>query len=367
MDLSLFMMPLHDLAKPYQQQLREDIEAFVLADELGYAEAWCGEHYSSSTEPITSPMMFFANLIGRTKQIKFATGVTCLPQYHPAQVAGQAAMFDHLSQGRFIFGIGTGGLQSDFELFETDKKDRAAMLRESIEMILAIWAGKPPYDIQGKYWRTVIKEWAMDDVGLGHMTKPLQQPHPPIAVTASSPNSGSLKGAGRKGWIPVSANFTPVWALKTHWEVYEAEARKAGHAVTRDSWRVARSVFVAETDAEAERFVKTEGGSFDYYYRYLHTLWSRGGILKTYLPREGMSEEETTPQVLRDTCTIWGSPQTVARKVLALREEVGHFGNLLMVGHDWTDAEAFRRSMSLMAKQAMPAVNTAIASRAAAE
>jgi alkanesulfonate monooxygenase SsuD/methylene tetrahydromethanopterin reductase-like flavin-dependent oxidoreductase (luciferase family) len=112
MDLSLFIMLLHDMAKSYQRQLGEDMEAFILAD-----------------EPITSPAMFFANLISRTKRIKFVTGVICLPQYHPALVAGQAAMFDHLSQGRFIFGIGTGGLQSDFELFGTDKLDRAVMLR----------------------------------------------------------------------------------------------------------------------------------------------------------------------------------------------------------------------------------------------
>ena len=108
MDYGYFMMPLHHTSKEYHQTLNEDIDAIVLADKLGFSEAWVGEHYSSAVEQITSPLMFHANLINRTKNIKFATGVMCLPQYHPAVQAGQAAMFDHLSNGRFIMGSDLG-------------------------------------------------------------------------------------------------------------------------------------------------------------------------------------------------------------------------------------------------------------------
>lgn len=361
MKLSLFMMPLHDPNKDYHTQLTEDTEAFLLADELGFAEAWCGEHYSSSTELITSPLIFFANLLGRTKQIKFATGVACLPHYHPAVVAGHIAMFDHLSEGRLIFGIGPGGLQSDFELFETLEEDRMAMLRESIDTILEIWESGPPYNIQGKYWTTKIEQWHMDDVGLGHMAKPYQKPHPPIAITASSPYSGSLKGAGRRGWLPVSANFIGVWSLKTHWDVYAEEAEKAGHKVDREDWRVARSIYVGESDKEAEAFVKEKGGSLDYYYWYLYTLWDRGGIKGAYVPHPDMKAEDlTSHEQLRDNYVIHGSPETVAEKLLAIRDEVGHFGNLLLAGHDWVEPEKMKRSMRLMAEEVMPAVNKAI-------
>ena len=117
MKLGYFMMPLHDPTKDYHQALAEDTEAIILADQLGFEEAWVGEHFTSAAEPITSPLLFMATLIARTQRIKFGTGVLCLPQYHPAVVAGYAAMFDHLSEGRFIMGIGPGGLPSDFELF----------------------------------------------------------------------------------------------------------------------------------------------------------------------------------------------------------------------------------------------------------
>lgn len=361
MRLSLFMMPLHDKSKPFAIQLKEDREAFLLADKLGYAEGWCGEHYSSSTELITSPMMFFASIASQCRNLTFATGVSCLPHYHPAIVAGQVALFDHLTEGRCIFGIGPGGLQSDFEMFETDTKDRMAMVRESIETILRIWAEDPPYDIEGKFWNTRIKEWHIPELGLGTMCKPLQKPHPRIAVTASSPNSGSLKGAGARGWLPVSANFIGAWALKTHWQVYEEAARKNNKTVSRDMWRVARSIYVADTDAEAEAYVKDPSSPFSYYYRYLYTLWDRGGIKGGYVPRAGMPAAELDDfRILRDNYVIHGSPETVAEKLLALRDEIGDFGNLLMAGHDWVDPGRMRDCMHAMAKDVMPAVNKGI-------
>ena len=66
MEYGYFMMPLHHTSKQYHQTLNEDIEAIVLADKLGFSEAWVGEHYSSAVEQITSPLMFHANLINRT-------------------------------------------------------------------------------------------------------------------------------------------------------------------------------------------------------------------------------------------------------------------------------------------------------------
>jgi len=124
MRLGLFMMPLHDPARDFLAVLKEDREAILLADQLGYNEAWVGEHYSCKTEPIPDPLQFMATLVPVTKHITFATGVINLPQHHPAQVAGNVALFDHLAEGRYIMGVGPGGLGSDFELFGTFEKNR---------------------------------------------------------------------------------------------------------------------------------------------------------------------------------------------------------------------------------------------------
>ena len=77
MKLAIFMMPIHAREKDYHTALMEDREAIILADQLGYSEAYIGEHYASGPEQITSPMMFLASVINETSSIKMGTGVIC--------------------------------------------------------------------------------------------------------------------------------------------------------------------------------------------------------------------------------------------------------------------------------------------------
>ena len=176
MKFGLFMMPLHDPQRDYTQVLQEDREAILLAEKLGYEEAWVGEHYSARTEPIPDPLQFMATLIPVTKSIKFGTSVINMPQHHPAQVAGNCAMFDHLAEGRFIMGVGPGGLGSDFELFKVMDKNRSEMMVEAIDIVHRIWSSDPPYRIRGKYWDITIDSSYQPQLGIGPMLKPYQSP-----------------------------------------------------------------------------------------------------------------------------------------------------------------------------------------------
>src|ERR1043166_3750279 len=118
MRLGMFMMPVHPPGRSLSATLAEDTAKSLLADQLGYDELWMGEHFSATTEPFPSPLMFLANLITQTKSIQLGTAVINLPNHHPAIVAAEAAQFDHMSGGRFLFGVGSGGLAADFELFD---------------------------------------------------------------------------------------------------------------------------------------------------------------------------------------------------------------------------------------------------------
>src|SRR5882757_5897428 len=159
MRLGLFMMPLHPPTRTLSDYLRETTEKSLLAERLGFDEVWVGEHFSATSEPIPSPMMFMASLIPQTSRIAFGTGVINLPNRHPAVIAAEAAQFDHMSGGRFIFGVGTGSLPSDYELFDVaDADKRHRMMLESIDIIRRIWSGQPPYEINGEFWRFAIKK-----------------------------------------------------------------------------------------------------------------------------------------------------------------------------------------------------------------
>ena len=179
MRLGIFMMPVHPPARSFTDTLAEDEEKALYADALGFDEMWLGEHFSATTEPIPSPLMFMASLVPRTKNLKFGTGVICLPNHDPAIVAAEVAQFDHMSRGRFMFGIGPGGLLSDFELFgNADRSVRGRKAMEAIATIERIWAQDPPYDLPGEFRAVQIKDAIIPHLGIGTMPKPFQKGGP---------------------------------------------------------------------------------------------------------------------------------------------------------------------------------------------
>ena len=147
MRLGYFTMPVHPIHRNWAETLKEDREAIILADQLGFYDAFMGEHLTDKAENITNSMIFNASLISDTKTIKLATGTSNLSHMHPVLVAQHAAMFDHLSEGRFIFGVSPGALTSDAEALGILEQDRNKMFAEAIDVILAIWERDPPYDI----------------------------------------------------------------------------------------------------------------------------------------------------------------------------------------------------------------------------
>ena len=192
MKLGFFTMPMHPPGRNYTQTLKEDREAFILADRLGFAEALVGEHVSDICESIPSALAFLASIAHDTRDINLGTGTVNLTNSHPAQVAAVAAMLDHMLEGRFIFGIGPGGLRSDMEVFGNIDLDRNAMFVEAIEHILALWSGTAPYELQGKYWNISTRRTLIAETGQGIFLKPYQAPHPPIVITAITPASKEI-------------------------------------------------------------------------------------------------------------------------------------------------------------------------------
>src|SRR5262245_64246752 len=139
MQLGFFTMPIHPIGKDWRRSLSEDREAFVLADELGFVEAYAGEHSTDRCENITSCTMFLATLVDRIKRMRLGTGTLNLPNAHPAAVASQIAMLDHLLDGRLNLGIIPGVLLYDAEGFGNLEANRNEMFLELINQVLAIW------------------------------------------------------------------------------------------------------------------------------------------------------------------------------------------------------------------------------------
>lgn len=367
MDAGFFTMPIHPVDKDWRQSLAEDREAFVLADELGFTEAYVGEHVTDAAENITHCITFIAWIAHATKRIRLGTGTVNMPNTHPAAVAGQIAMLDHMLDGRLNFGISPGGLATDAEAFGSLDADRNAMFLEAIDTVLEIWRRDAPYDIEGKYWQVSTRRNMMTEIGQGIMPKPLQRPHPPIVVTAVAPFSKGVTAAAKRGWDPISANFLLRKWVATHWPRYVEGCEAGGRPADPANWRVARSVFVADDMDTAREYALGPRSPYRFYFHQLLTKMRKHNRVNLFKHDQGMDDDAVTLDGVLEDCVIWGTPDKVADEILALREEVGDFGTLLYAGKDWADPALGRRSMVLLAEQALPRVNAALPQTIAAQ
>ena len=360
----MFMMPLHPAQRDPAQTLQEDREAVILADRLGFHDAFVGEHLTDRCENVTNSFIFLATLIGDTKTIRLATGTSNLSQSHPAVIAAQAAMFDHLAKGRFIFGISPGALSSDAEALGILDEDRNRMFAEAIDVILAIWERDPPYDIDfpGNRYKVATRRTHVAEIGRGVMYKPYQKPRPEIVGTVVAPHSKGVIAMGERDFHPLSANFLlPHW-LPSHWENYSEGKRRAGRTADPADWRIARTVFVADDARTAERYGRADPASpYRFYWSQLRAKMMLAKRHVIFKMREEEDDSAVTVDRLLERLVLCGTVDRVVDRILELREQVGDFGELVYAGMDWVDPALAKRSMELMAAEVMPRVNRAIA------
>jgi alkanesulfonate monooxygenase SsuD/methylene tetrahydromethanopterin reductase-like flavin-dependent oxidoreductase (luciferase family) len=356
-------MPMHPLGRSWGDTLREDREAVVLADQLGFHDAFIGEHLTDRHENITNSLLFLATLIPETSNIRLATGTTNLSHTHPVLVAVQSAMFDHLAGGRFILGVSPGALPSDAEILGILGEDRNKLFAEAIDIITAMWEAEAPYDLDLPDNRFRVSTAAtLDlDLGVGVVARPLQSPRPEIVGTVVAPFSKGVVAMGARDFHPLSANFLlPQW-VATHWGKYEEGKAAAGAVASVEDWRVARTIFVADDERVAREYGRdAENSPYRFYYAQMLKKMTKIGRLELFKSHREQPDDEITLDYVLDKLVITGTPDSVAEQVLAFREETGDFGELVYAGLDWVDPRLARRSMELMATEVMPLVNRAI-------
>lgn len=363
MRLGYFTMPLHPAHRPPAVTLQEDREAIILADQLGFYDAFVGEHLTEPSENVSNSFIFLATLIHQTQAIKLATGTSNLSHSHPVLIAAHAAMFDHLARGRFIFGVSPGALPSDAEALGMLSEDRNRLFAEAIDVILAIWERDAPYDIDlpGNRFKVSTANTQNPAIGRGAMYKPYQKPHPEIVGTVVAPGSKGVIAMGERGFHPLSANFLLSQYLASHWSNYAEGRRRAGQAADPAEWRIARTIFVADDERTARRYALEDSASpYRHYWDLLlrkMLISRRHAIFKTHPEQD---DRELTTDYMVGRLVICGTPDSVAEQILALREEAGDFGEIVYAGMDWVDPALAKRSMELMAEKVMPQVNAAI-------
>ena len=334
-----FLAPFHAPGQNPTLALERDLELIVRLDELGFDEAWVGEHHSTGWETIASPELFLAVAAERTRHIRLGTGVVSLPYHHPLMVADRIVLLDHLTRGRIEFGVGPGGHLTDALMLGIDPDDLRPRMAEALDVIVRLMTDLEPVTVESEWFE--LNEAVLQ-------LRPYQRPYPPIAVTSmESPAGMTLAGRHGAGVLSLSVAKGPRGPidLKAQWQIAEAEAARHGTTVDRANWRLAVIVHVAETREEAFAQVR-EGGA-------AHLVDYVEGVTGRPVPVEG-PRDQIVERMVESGGWIVGDPDDCAAGIERLVERSGGFGCLLVWAHEWATREETLRSYELLARYVAP-------------
>ncbi len=336
MRFGIFLAPFHRVGDNPSLALSRDIEMIERLDQLGYDEAWIGEHHSAGWEIIAAPELIIAAAAERTKHIKLGSGVTSLPYHHPFLVAQRWVQLDHMTRGRAMLGCGPGALVSDAYMMGIEASTQRRRMEESLDAIMALLRCEEPVTIKTDWFE--LREARL------HLA-PYSDPCFDIAIASTlTPAAPMLAGKHGVGMLSLGAGMPGgPQAIAGQWRIAEENAALHGKTMNRRDWRMVMNVHVAEDDATALRDVRVGERA--------ETV----GYFQDVLGRPpGRSEDPLSDGVKAGT-TLVGSPDTVAEGIAHLvANSDGGFGGFMFRAHDWADREATWRSYELFARYVMP-------------
>ena len=330
MDFGLFLQPFHHPSEDPTAALERDLDLVELLDDLGYAEAWIGEHHSTGWENIGSPEVFIAAAAERTKDIRFGTGVVQAGLHHPLVALDRMILLDHLTRGRVSFGLGVGGgIPSDLSVFGLSAEEAGKRMQESLDVMMRLLAGEGPVSA-GSDW------FDLNDATL--QMRPYTQPHMPFAVASGDPRNvelmGRLGGKVLLGGMPER--------VEQVYESLEKGARSAGREASRDQIVLS---YMLHIDEEHDRAVADfEDGAVREFYEFQVGVNGR--------PEPEVAPDEWYAGYLDKH--IIGSPDHAIEKLAEIQETSGGVGGVIFMAREWAGLEASRRSWQLFAEEVAP-------------
>ncbi len=330
MDFGLFLQPFHHPSEDPTEALERDLELIELLDDLGYAEAWIGEHHSTGWENIGSPEVFIAAAAGRTRDIRFGTGVVQAGLHHPLVALDRIILLDHLTRGRVSFGLGVGGgIPSDLSVFGLSADEAGKRMQESLDVMIRLLAGEGPVSARSDWFE-------LHDATL--QMRPYTKPHMPFAVASGDPRNvelmGRLGGKVLLGGMPDR--------VEQVYESLQKGARSAGMEASRDQIVLSYMLHLDEEHGRAVADFKD--GAVREFYEF------QVGV-------NGRPEPDGTPDEWYEGYLdkhIIGSPDHAIEKLSEIQEISGGIGGVIFMAREWAGVASSRRSWRLFAEEVAP-------------
>ena len=309
-----------------QRSMEASLEQFQLADEVGFDWVTVAEHHYAPFSLTPNPMVMAGALTQRIRRARIALLGANIPILNPLRVAEEFAMGDVLSGGWVVAGM-LRGTPNEYVTYATNPAETRDRFEEALTLIVRAWTEPQPFGWQGRHYQyRTISIWP----------RPVQQPHPPIYMSASSPEAGEWAARNR---INVGFAVTTVPLASKASQHYREQAKLAGWEPTPDNILYRVAAHVADTDEQAfedvsdpavsslprlsntNRALAAAVASSGYHGRDAETQRSRLG-------NHSLKERIELGQILV------GSPETVLRQIQRMRDEIGagivemHFQNL---------------------------------------
>ena len=334
----IFMPPMHKTGVNPTLALHRDLQLIEHLDQLGYAEAWIGEHHSAGSELIASPEVFIAAAAERTKHIKLGTGVNSLPYHHPFILADRIVMLDHLTRGRMMFGAGPGQLTSDAAMMGIDPMDQRPRMEQAFDVMMRLFAGETV---------TEKTDWFTCEEAVLQV-RPYSNFD--VAVASSmSPSGSKLAGRYGTGMLSIAATEPAGFqVLDYNYQVWQEEAARNGHDAPREKWRLMGPMHIAETVEQAKK--NCEYG-LQWVFEYLSHIIPTGDPSAPPPPSDYSDFIDFANESGR---MVIGTPEMAVEQLQRLVDKTGGFGAYLFLGADLADFPATLRSYELFADQVMP-------------
>lgn len=311
---------------PLEEVYARALERIEIMDRGGFDAVWLAEHHFTTFSVCPSVHMLGTLAAARTTRLRIGTAVSLAALYHPLRLAEEVALLDMLSGGRVNWGAGRGFALSEFKAFGVPQEQSAERFREAVEIVLKAWT-EESFTFKGEHF-------TFDDIEV--LPKPLQQPHPPTWMAATSEQAIDwAAGRGFSILMDPHASMAELGAKRRH---YGKKLAEAGFSEEGREIPMARLLALAPTTSEAEAIAR-RGAQWlvDSYAGPQHK--HRKSMQRTY-------DGKDPAQYYVDSVILHGTPQSVVEQIGRLREEIGL--NYLMC------APLSRATFHLLADQVLP-------------
>jgi alkanesulfonate monooxygenase SsuD/methylene tetrahydromethanopterin reductase-like flavin-dependent oxidoreductase (luciferase family) len=308
MDFGIFSMFTTREGRTQSQVFQEWFELVQVAEDMGLDTFWLGEsHFRRNRAVLASPLVGASAVAARTKRIRVGLAVQVLPLAHPLRIAEEAAIVDHISEGRLIFGVGRSSFLESYQGYNVDYEESRALFFESLEIIQRAWEDAP-LSYQGQYYQ-------FHDVDV--VPKPYQRPHPPIRVAVESRDTFPL--IGRLGFPIFIRHQMDIPELQELLKQYQEERHAAGFPGPNDVI-LQIAAYVADT---AERAYTEPEASTMRQRRLVRESLGRTADREAYERLRRLSDVSYDEVLQR---VAYGAPEAVVERIQAYQEAFGITG-----------------------------------------